>query len=153
LKAAGDFGAQKTVRLERGGGQADKVRSRLDDPAGAAVVIEASGQPAVWSDALDLVRSGGLVNLFGGCAPGTAAALDTHKLHYGEITLKGVYHHRPATVREALELLADRSFEVERLLTAERPLGETEEALRSMIRKEALKVVIRPARGSLPARQ
>jgi L-iditol 2-dehydrogenase len=70
--------------------------------------------------------------------------LDTHRLHYLELTIKGAYHHRPATFERALELLASGRLRATELLSAERPLEELEGALRSMMRKEALKVVIRP---------
>ena len=114
---------------------------------GPEVVVECTGSPHVWADALDAVRVGGLVNLFGGCAPGTRVPLDTHRLHYSEITVKGVYHHRPQTVRRALGLLARGDFEAERLLSARRPIEEVEAALRSMIARETLKVVLEPRRG------
>jgi len=43
-----------------------------------------------------------------------------------------------------LDLLASGAVQTAELLSAERPLEELEDALRSMMRKEALKVVIRP---------
>jgi L-iditol 2-dehydrogenase len=137
------LGAADTVEIARGGGQADLLRAKTEGRRGAWVVVDATGVPEVWSDAIAAVRPGGLVNLFGGCAPGSTVALDTHLIHYSEITIKGVYHHRPATIRKALELLADPAFKADLLLSAERPIEGVEEALRSMMRKEALKVVIR----------
>jgi L-iditol 2-dehydrogenase len=98
--------------------------------------------PAVWLDAIESTRPGGLVNLFGGCPPGTTIPLDTHLVHYSEITVKGVYHHRPQTFRRAVDLLADSRFAAERLLSAKRPIAQTTEALLSMIYKDTLKVVI-----------
>ena len=58
--------------------------------------------------------------------------------------MKSAYHHRPATFERALALLASGSLHPRVLLSAERPLAELEAALRSMRRREALKVVIRP---------
>lgn len=89
------------------------------------------------------LRPGGLALLFGGCAPGTSVEMDTHHVHYSEITVKGVYHHRPQTVRRALEMLSDDAFEANHLLSGVRPIEEVEQALRDMMAKEALKVVIR----------
>ncbi len=144
LRVARQMGAAQTVRIERGGGQAAAVRQHCSCPDGFAVVVEATGVPAVWEDALQSARPGGLVNLFGGCAPGTTVELDTHLLHYSELTIKGVYHHRPATFKRALALLASGTFDVSPLLSTERPLEELDAALRSMMAKEALKVVMRP---------
>ena len=120
------------------------IRARARKSGGFDAAIDATGAPEAWADAIAVVRPGGLVNLFGGCPPGTQVALDTHRVHYSEITIKGVYHHRPATFARALALLARRAIDPGVLLSAERPLEELEEALRSMMRKEALKVVIRP---------
>ena len=82
---------------------------------------------------------------FGGCPAGTRLSLDTARIHYEEITCRGSYHHRPAAVSEALALLARRGLAVDLLLSREMPLEQLEEALRSMMRRETLKVAIRPA--------
>ena len=143
LEMGSRLGAAATVEIARGGGQADAVRAATEGGRGAWIAIDATGVPEVWSDAIASVRPGGLANLFGGCPPGRTIALDTGLVHYSELTLKGVYHHRPATIRRALALLADPGFKAELLLSNEMPIEGVEEALRSMMRKEALKVVIR----------
>lgn len=143
LEIGARLGAAETVEIARGGGQAAAVRARTQCREGAWIAIDATGVPEVWTDAIAAVRPGGLVNLFGGCAPGSRVLLDTHLVHYNELTLKGVYHHRPATIVAALDMLADPGFKADLLLTGERPIEEVEEALRSMMRKQALKVVIK----------
>ena len=137
------MGAARTELIDRGGGQAERIRAATDSGQGADVCIDCTGHPAVWSDSMQALRPGGLALLFGGCAPGTRVEMDTHHVHYSEITVKGVYHHRPATVRRALTMLADPGFESEALLCGVRPIEEVEQALRAMIDKQALKVVIR----------
>ncbi len=143
LETAARLGAGATMEIARGGGQADRVRGATAGGKGAWVAIDATGVPEVWSDAIACVRPGGLVNLFGGCAPGTTVPLDAAAVHYGELTIKGVYHHRPDTIRRALEMLADTDFRADMLLTGEQPIAGVEDALRSMMSKQALKVVIR----------
>jgi L-iditol 2-dehydrogenase len=144
LEVGRGIGADATVQVGRDGGEAPRLcrRSRTGD--GFDVAIEATGSPAAWQDALASVRPGGVVQLFGGCPPGTTVPLDTHRLHYSEITVKSAYHHRPSTFRRALDLRASGALHPRALLSAERPLAELEAALRSMRRREALKVVIRP---------
>jgi L-iditol 2-dehydrogenase len=144
LEVARTLGAAEAVQVGRDGGEAARLARRSAGGDGFDVAIEATGSPAAWQDALASVRPGGLVQLFGGCPPGTNVPLDTHRLHYSEITVKSAYHHRPATFRRALDLLASGALHPRALLTAERPLAELESALRSMRRREALKVVIRP---------
>jgi L-iditol 2-dehydrogenase len=146
LRVGRRLGASRTAPIVRGGGQAAVVLARSEDPGGFDLAIDATGVPEVWLDAIESVRPGGSVNLFGGCAQGSIP-LDTHRVHYSEITVKGAYHHRPANFARAIEMLAAGTFDARLLLSAERPLDEVEEALRSMMRKEALKVVIRPGRG------
>jgi L-iditol 2-dehydrogenase len=144
LAAARSLGAAAVLQVGREGGEADRVRRLSDLGDGFELAIEATGSPAAWWDALATARPGGGVLLFGGCPPGTSVPLDTHHLHYRELTVKSAYHHRPATFRRALALLAAGEIEARTLLSAELPLVEIEEALRSMMRKETLKVVIRP---------
>jgi L-iditol 2-dehydrogenase len=83
------------------------------DGRGADVVIEAVGTAEAWRDALELVRPGGTVVFFGG----REVAVDTFRLHYGELTLRGAFHHTPRHVRAALAFLASGARPWERLVT------------------------------------
>ncbi|MDX1512689.1 MAG: alcohol dehydrogenase catalytic domain-containing protein [Gammaproteobacteria bacterium] len=143
LEVGRNLGAGETVHIDRGGDQFARVVERTADGAGAHVAVDCTGVPEVWEDAVATVRPGGVVNLFGGCAPGSTIRLDTHRLHYSELTVKGVYHHRPANVRAALEALASPDFKARLLITGECTIDGVEGALRRMMRKEALKVVVR----------
>lgn len=144
LEVARQLGASEAVQVSRDGGEAARLRRYSRTGDGFDLAIEATGSPVAWEDALASARPGGMVLLFGGCRPGTTIPLDTHRIHYGELTIKGAYHHRPATFERALSLLAGGTLHPEALLSMERPLDDLEGALRSMMRKEALKVVIRP---------
>ncbi|MFN2468184.1 MAG: zinc-binding dehydrogenase [Gaiellaceae bacterium] len=84
---------------------------------GAGVVIEAAGTEDSWADALELVRPGGTVVFFGGRERGSAVAVDTYRLHYEELTLRGAFHHAPRHVRAALAFLASGAYPWERLVT------------------------------------
>ncbi|MDQ3875614.1 MAG: dehydrogenase, partial [Actinomycetota bacterium] len=70
-----------------------------------------------WRDAVELVRPGGTVVLFGGLPRGTAVPVDAYRLHYEELTLRGAFHHTPRTVRAALAFLATGAYPWERLVT------------------------------------
>lgn len=84
---------------------------------GADVVIEAAGREEAWLDAVRLARPGGLVLLFGGLPRDARPAVDAYRLHYEELTLRGSFHHTPATVRAALGFLASGAHPWERLVT------------------------------------
>ena len=96
---AGDFGAEP------------------GDGRGADIVIEAVGSEQAWTDAVGLVRPGGTVVVFGGLSRGAAPTVDAYRLHYDELTLRGSFHHTPATVRAALGFLASGAYPWERLIT------------------------------------
>ncbi|MGH3093707.1 MAG: zinc-dependent alcohol dehydrogenase [Gaiellaceae bacterium] len=115
--AARDAGA----RVVAVGGRPERrelARSFGADPgdgAGADVVVEAAGTEQAWKDALALVRAGGTVLFFGG----REIAVDTFRLHYEELTLRGAFHHTPRHVRAALAFLASGAYPWERLITHE----------------------------------
>src|SRR5206468_11021708 len=84
---------------------------------GADIVIEAAGTGQAWFDAEGLVRPGGTVVLFGGLPRDARPPLDAYRIHYGELTLRGSFHHTPATVRAALGFLASDAYPWQRLIT------------------------------------
>jgi L-iditol 2-dehydrogenase len=43
--------------------------------------------------------------------------VDSYRLHYEELTIRGSFHHTPATVRAALGFLASGAFPWERLVS------------------------------------
>jgi L-iditol 2-dehydrogenase len=87
------------------------------DGVGADVAIEATGTGEGWRDATQLVRAGGTVVLFSGLPHGAAVAFDAYRLHYEELTVRGAFHHNPATVRAALAFLASGAHPWEKLVT------------------------------------
>ena len=87
------------------------------DGRGADVVIEAAGSEQAWVDAVEIVRPGGTVLLFGGLPRDSRPPVDAYRLHYEELTLRGSFHHTPATVRAALGFLASGAYPWERLIT------------------------------------
>jgi L-iditol 2-dehydrogenase len=84
---------------------------------GADVVIEAVGSDAAWGDAVEIVRPGGTVVMFGGLPRDARPPVDAYRLHYEELTVRGSFHHTPATVRAALGFLASGAYPWERLVT------------------------------------
>ena len=87
------------------------------DGAGADVVIEAVGTEEAWVDAVALVRPGGTVVAFGGLPREVRPPIDAFRMHYEELTIRGSFHHTPATVRAALVFLASGAYPWEQLVT------------------------------------
>jgi L-iditol 2-dehydrogenase len=140
LALARDLGASGTVNPAR----ADPVEfvKAVTGGRGADVVVESAGVPEVWSMSLKLVRKGGTVVLFGGCPSGSEIVLDTDSVHYGELTIKGVFHHTPRTVSRALDLLSEGAVNARALITERMPLRDTQRALEMVIAGAAIKVAL-----------
>jgi L-iditol 2-dehydrogenase len=95
----------------------EEFGAEVRDGRGADVVIEAAGSERAWVDAVELVRPGGTVVMFGGLPRDARPPVDAYRLHYEELTVRGSFHHTPSTVRAALGFLASGAYPWERLVT------------------------------------
>lgn len=140
VASAQKLGARQVLRVDPAAGREEivaAVRALTPYGRGADVVIEAVATPTTWEWAVDMVRKGGVVNFFGGPPSGTVVALDTNRLHYGDITLKASFHHTPATCRTAFALLADGRFMVEEFITGAAALGDVPRVFERMLSRPA----------------
>jgi L-iditol 2-dehydrogenase len=145
VAAAKRFGADEVVQVTAVVDAVEAVRALSPERRGADVVIEAVGRPQAWEWAVDMVRKGGTVNFFGGCASGTKVNLDTNRLHYSEITLKATFHHTPETVRRAFALIAEKKIRSTDYVTGEAPLSRLQQVLRHMLNRNGdIKTAIIP---------
>jgi L-iditol 2-dehydrogenase len=124
--------------------QLEAVRNATEAQRGPDIVIEAVGTPETWELAAHMVRPGGLVNFFGGCPSGTQVRLETRPIHYGELTLKGVFHHTPAYFAQALDLIVNNQIDVEALITACVPLASTIDVFQRLSQKQGVKYALIP---------
>ncbi|MGH9602081.1 MAG: zinc-dependent alcohol dehydrogenase, partial [Terriglobales bacterium] len=145
VAAAKRFGADDVVQVTAVVDPVEAMRALSPERRGADVVIEAVGRPQAWEWAVDMVRKGGTVNFFGGCASGTKVNLDTNRLHYSEITLKATFHHTPETVRRAFALIAEKKIRSTDYVTGEAPLSRLQQVLRHMLNRNGdIKTAIIP---------
>ena len=112
---------------------------------GADVVIEAAGTPETWSQAMLMARKGGTVVQFSGLPGGTQVSFDATHLHYGEITMKGVFHATPRTVELAAQMLDSGTVSVKPILDGVIPLSQVEDGLLRMQRSEVIKLAVVPS--------
>ncbi len=141
-KVAERLGA--SVMGESNGNWAREILFDATDGRGADVVVECTGQPAVWEQAITLARPGGTVVLFGGCPPGTRVSLDTVRLHYDQISLLSPFHFTPRDVRKAYELLAEGRVDGKPLISGTYQFGQLMEALTLLQRGEGVKFAMIP---------
>lgn len=117
----------------------------LTNHFGVDLVIECTGQLAVWEATPDLVRKGGTIILFGGLPPGTQATFDTNRLHYDQITLKGVFHYTRTAVKKAYQLLADKKIHVKGLISGTYSLSDLKQAFEVLMdKKNGIKYAVIP---------
>lgn len=107
-------------------------------------VFECTGMPEVWESSITYVRRGGTVVLFGGCKSGTTVTYDTGRIHYDEITLRGVFHFTPSDVKKAYKLLSKGTLGVSRLVSGRYPLNKIQRAFDKLAHGEGIKYAIIP---------
>ncbi len=146
LALAEHFGADVVVDVQHLSlqEQCEAVLAQTEGRRGADVVIEAVGIPDTWNIAAKMVRSGGLVNCFGGCASGTQVTLETESLHYRELTIKGVFHHTPAYFAQALDIIIGHHVDVEALITEQVPLSSLLTVFDRLCHKQGIKYALIP---------
>ena len=109
------------------------------------IAIEAVGVPEAWEEAVELVRKGGTVNFFGGCAADTQVTLDTNRIHYSDITLRATFHHTPAICRKALDLIAAGRFQAGAFITGHAHLYELNRVFEKLMKRSSeIKTAIVP---------
>jgi L-iditol 2-dehydrogenase len=133
---ASRFGA-RFVDLTRGPGMLGG-----DTTAPPDIAVDCTGDPAVWELLPQLVRAGGQVMLFGGCAPGATASFDAARLHYAEISVVGSFHYTPAQARAALDMLASGSIDPAPLITARGTLSDLPRFLDAQARGEGVRYAV-----------
>jgi L-iditol 2-dehydrogenase len=124
LQAAERLGAFAAFDVTQIENPVELVRELTEGGRGADSVIEAVGSSTTWEWAVQMVRKGGTVNLFGGCPRGTQVHFDPASLHYSEITLKSTFHHTPRFIREALDTIARGEIRASDFITGEVPLRD-----------------------------
>ncbi len=124
VRAAERLGARAAFDVSELDDPLRAVRQLTEGARGADSVIEAVGSPVTWQWAIQMVRRGGTVNLFGGCPHGTQVEFDPAALHYSEITIKSTFHHTPRFIREALETIARGEIRASDFVTGEISLRE-----------------------------
>lgn len=141
IAAARRFGAAEVVQITSAPDALPQavaqVRALTGNSRGADIVIEAVATPATWEAAVAMVRKGGTVNFFGGPPSGTTVALDTNRLHYGDITLQASFHHTPAACRTALALISTGRFDAAGFITASAPLSDLPQVFAAMMTRSA----------------
>ncbi len=145
VDAARQLGAAHVVQATSIRKAIRETRELTDKNRGVDIAIEAVGAPEAWEEAVEMVRKGGTVNFFGGCAVGTRVTLDTNRIHYSDITLRATFHHTPAMCRKALDLIAGGRFQAGAFITGHAHLYELNRVFQKLMnRSSEIKTAIVP---------
>lgn len=139
LELAKELGADMTVAPP----DLINVAQEFTDGRGVDFVFECTGQLDVWETSVNYVRRGGTVILFGGVKKGTIVTYDTYRLHYDELTLKGVFHFTPHDVKMAYNLLKD-TINISPLISGKYTLKDLHIAFEKLSKGEGIKYAITP---------
>jgi len=144
LDRAASLGADELIEAHSDSNPVPAIR-RLTHGRGVDIAIEAVGRPQTWHWAVDMVRRGGTVNFFGGCPNDSKVSLDTALLHYSEITCKATFHHTPAYIRKALDLICAGHITAAFFVNSEEPLANLLQVMRHLMSHNGhLKTAILP---------
>lgn len=145
VEAAKQLGATHIVQTSSIRKAIQETRALTPNDRGVDIAIEAVGVPEAWEEAVEMVRKGGTVNFFGGCAVGTRVTLDTNRIHYSDITLRATFHHTPAICKKSLDLIASGKFQAGAFITGHAHLYELNRVFEKLMkRNKEIKTAIVP---------
>lgn len=129
LQLAKKMGAEEIINIKDVKDQVKAVKDLTEEGRGVDIAIEAVGLPEVWEMAINMVRKGGTVLCFGGTKKGSEVTINTGRLHYDQITVKGVFHTTPTHVNAAFEMLKMNAISEKDFVANEYKLEDAEKAI------------------------
>lgn len=122
-----------------------EVVRQLSGGRGADIVICANPVAATQTQAVEVVRKGGRVVLFGGLPKSNPmTTLNANRIHYGEINVVGAFSYHPTFHALALELLRRKVIDAAQIITHTFPLEQIAEAFQTAAGGDGLKVIVKP---------
>lgn len=143
LDCAKKLGADKVINITEVENQVDAVVSCTPGKRGVDIAIDCTGLPQVWEMNIDMVRKGGTVMEFGGCKSGSTITLNCDKVHYGQITIKGLFHTTPLIVEKSFDMICRGLIPEDVFIGKTFPLAKAQEALESHAKGDVVKNEIR----------
>ena len=143
LEAARKLGADVVINIDEVEDQVQAVRDCTPSSRGVDIAIDCTGLPEVWEMNARMVRKGGTVMEFGGTKGGTTVTFDCALLHYGQLTIKGLFHTTPQIVEQCYHMICRGEIPEDIFIQKTFPLAQFKEALESHGSGEVVKNEIR----------
>ncbi len=117
--------------------------SQHTNEIGVDVAIVATSSLKPLEDAIEMVRKGGSIMMFGVPSKGAKINLDMSKIYSKEITLVTSYAASDSDTKEALNLIESKQIDVESLITHKYSIMDTQKAFEHARTGEgAMKIII-----------
>jgi len=142
LDFAKKLGADEVVNPLHGG-LSERVMD-LTQGQGADVVIECVGSPLTVKEAVEIVKRGGRVTIFGVPPVDSKVDLSPFDIYFREKELVGVYAITRDSFRRSISMLASGRVRVDPLITEHFQLTNVGSAFTMMEKREGLKKIISP---------
>lgn len=143
LEKSIEFGADEAIDSQK----EDVVKKVMEitKGKGADIVIISAGIPSLLPQAMECVSRGGTVLVF---APfkDTEIGIPASRFFNDEIKVIGSYSSNPYNYESAVQMLRNKVFDVEKMITHRFPLSELEKAIQCAHNpsEKVLKVLIKP---------
>ncbi len=113
------------------------------DGRGVDVAIVATSSLKAFEDAIEMVRKGGVIMMFGVPSKGAKIDLDMSKIYSKEITLLTSYAASDNDTKEALGLIESSEIDVKKLVTHTYPILDSQKAFdHAKSGENAMKIII-----------
>lgn len=141
-KLALELGADFTINPD----QEDIYRAVQEYTGGklADAVILSIGIASLVNPALNLLKKGGILNLFAGFPKGREALIEPNIIHYNEVWVTGATASSRIDYEKSLDLIARSKIDLKPLISHTYPLEEIDKAFQIVSRGEGIKVIIKP---------
>jgi len=115
----------------------------ITNGVGVDIVVCANPIAATQTQAVEVVRKGGRVVLFGGLPKANPiTSLDGNRIHYGEIEVVGSFSYHPTYHQMALDVIHRGLIPADKFITHRFALDQINDAFEAASSGEALKVII-----------
>jgi len=141
LDFAKKFNVSETIN-SKDENRIEKILNQTDG-RGVDVAIVATSSINALEDAIEMVRNGGTIMMFGVPSKGAKIDLDMSKVYSKEITLVTSYAASDGDTKEALELIESSKIDVKQLVTHTYPITDSQKAFdHARTGENAMKIII-----------
>ncbi|NOQ44801.1 MAG: alcohol dehydrogenase catalytic domain-containing protein [Nitrosopumilus sp.] len=141
LDFAKKFNVSETIN-SKDENRVEKILNQTDG-RGVDVAIVATSSLKALEDAIEMVRNGGAIMMFGVPSKGTKIDLDMSKVYSKEITLVTSYAASDSDTKDALGLIESSKINVKQLVTHTYPITDSQKAFdHARTGENAMKIII-----------